>query len=463
MSPEQKPPLRERVESFVYSSPVEIVVYTLIVLSVGMIAIEVGFPEWAKQHEALFEESEDFFIIFFSIEYFTKLILSKQKWVFFRQHIIDLLAILPFIRFVGLFRGLRILRILRVVRLMRLGNLIMRQLNALDGIQNIREIVIILVVFACTVLSGTTGIIMFERNTPDTHFHTLGDGLWWCFVTITTVGYGDMYPQTTEGKILGGVIMLIGLSFYGLVAGLGSNFIINHFKKSSEWIISTFNHHVIVIGVNDKTANIIEKLIELEQRVVLITDDMTKAPHHPENKLVVLEGDFTSQSMLQKAGIEEAAHAIILTDNQHQTLEMPETSAILSTLSIERINRHINTIAEASSEDAAFHLENAGADIIVQSKDFTADILAFSTEHPNYVKSTQNLLRKIAHRRIEDETTVPEAHIGQPLKAIQRHFLRNKKLVLGIKREGQTLNQGDITLHSEDRLIIADLTQERPQ
>ena len=452
---------RERIESIIYSSPVEITVYVLIVLSVAMIAIEIGFPEWTVQHGTLFDDAEDFFIVFFAIEYFSKLLLSKNKWVFFKQHIIDLLAILPFIRFVGLFRGLRILRILRVVRLARLGNIILRQINDIDGMHNIREIVIILMVFICTVLAGTTGITMFERNYPDTDFHTIGDGLWWCIVTITTVGYGDLSPKSSEGRMLGGAIMLVGLSFYGLVAGLGSNFIINHLKKSSEWIISTFRDHIVIIGMNDKTAVIVEKLMALNRRVVLLTDDQQKAPHHPENKLVIIEGNTTDQHQLQRTGISSAKYAIVLIDDQYTDSRLPEMQSVLSTLAIKKHNPKINIITEAFSSDGAFHLKKAGSKTIIQDQNFTSDILANSIAHTNYVKSTQSLIRRLAHTHIYTEP-VKEEQIGHSLRSLQREFLKKHIVLLGMTHHTETIRDGNAIAQAEFRLIMANLKHEPP-
>lgn len=135
---------REKMEEFLYSTPVEVVVYLLIILSVGMIAIEIAEPVWFIEHKYVLDIAEMFFIGFFSVEYISKLIVAKDKWMFFRRYFIDLLAILPFLRFFRLFRGFRILRLLRVVRLLRLGNMVARQISKMEGARNMREVIIII-------------------------------------------------------------------------------------------------------------------------------------------------------------------------------------------------------------------------------------------------------------------------------------------------------------------------------
>ena len=76
-----------------------------------------------------------------------------------------------------------------------------------------------------SVLFGTVGIMVFEKGVNES-FVSIGDGLWWCIVTITTVGYGDMFPITVGGKIVAVSIMFVGLSFYALLTGTISTVLI---------------------------------------------------------------------------------------------------------------------------------------------------------------------------------------------------------------------------------------------
>ena len=178
-------------------------------------------------------------------------------------------------------------------------------------------------------LIAGSGILEFERPEPisenataieqqvwqesydNAHFKTFEDGLWWCFVTITTVGYGDKYPQTAAGRILGGLIMLVGLSFYGLVAGLGSTFIISRLKKGNEWMVSTFSNHAIILGVNNKLPRIVEILLDRNQRVAIVTENVDRVPQYPEHLVAVIEGNFLLESILTKAKIDMATNVII--------------------------------------------------------------------------------------------------------------------------------------------------------
>ena len=453
---QKKPQLRRRIENLLYSTPVELLVYSLIIMSVALIAIEVSDIPWVEENKAFLEISEMVFIIFFSVEYILKFVIAKDKWVFFRRYFIDLLAILPFLRIFRLFRGFRILRLLRVVRLLRLGNMVARQISRLEGAKNVREVIIILVVFLSTVLAGSIGILMFEKDIPDTHFENLGDGLWWCFVTITTVGYGDKYPQTGEGRILGGVIMLVGLSFYGLVSGLGSNYIIHRFKKGSDWMVSTFQNHTVILGVNDKIGRLVELLLDMGHRLVIITDDMDRLPHYPEHLVVILEGDFVSEKLLHKARIEEASYAIILADTEHRRSQEADARSILASMAIEKLHPEIVTVVEAMSDDAKFHLEHAAVNDIVSSGALTSEMLAFSVGHPGYSQNLYSLLRFVHQNRISSYPAAP-SQIGRKMFELQIDLAMEQKIFIGIQRDGEDIMRSDTIVQKDDILIVVEI------
>lgn len=474
--PKFKTSFRDKIEAFLYSTPVEIIVYILIILSVVFIGIEASNPEIMKNpyvHE-YFEAAEMGFTLFFSIEYVIKLLVAKDKWLFFRQYFIDLLAILPFLRFFRLLRGFRMLRILRVVRLLRLGNMVARRLSKLEGSSKLREIIIILVVFFSTVIAGSIGILEFERPEPisenataieqevwqesydNAHFKTFEDGLWWCFVTITTVGYGDKYPQTAAGRILGGLIMLVGLSFYGLVAGLGSTFIISRLKKGNEWMVSTFSNHAIILGVNNKLPRIVEILLDRNQRVAIVTENVDRVPQYPEHLVAVIEGDFLLESILIKAKIDMATNVIILADTHNRKPSDADARSVLAALTVEKVRPEVDTVVEAISADTVFHLENAKVDTIIQSGALTSEMLAYSADYPKYSHHLHTLLRFVYKNNVL-LAPVPSDFWGKELHEIQLMFVPDKKVVLGINRDNNEILDTSIILQEGDQFISIEI------
>ena len=81
------------------------------------------------------------------------------------------------------------------------------------------------------VSGGAIGLFLVEGNAPDSKVTNLGDAFWWAIVTVTTVGYGDVYPVTTEGKIIASILMIIGIGILGiLISTLGASFIESRLK-----------------------------------------------------------------------------------------------------------------------------------------------------------------------------------------------------------------------------------------
>ncbi|MCH7687780.1 MAG: two pore domain potassium channel family protein, partial [Planctomycetes bacterium] len=117
-----------------------------------------------------------------------------------------------------LLRILRLFRIFRVLKLLRYSRAIKHFRDALNEVRE--ELVLYLMATAFLMYLASAGIYYFERDVPGTNFQSIFHSMWWAVVTLTTVGYGDVYPQTTGGKIFTGFILLIGLGVIAIPSGL---------------------------------------------------------------------------------------------------------------------------------------------------------------------------------------------------------------------------------------------------
>ena len=162
--------------------------------------------------------------IVFLVDFAVNLAASNPKREYFigRRGWLDLIGSVPsfgFFPISGLLRLARISRLARVTRILRGSN---RQELVADVIQNRGQYaVFITVLSAFIVLSvSTILIIQFESRSPDANITTGGDALWWGFVTITTVGYGDQFPVTTLGRLVGVFVMFAGVGIIGSLASI---------------------------------------------------------------------------------------------------------------------------------------------------------------------------------------------------------------------------------------------------
>jgi voltage-gated potassium channel len=198
----------------------------LIILSVVTFSIET-IPDLKPRTRSVLKSFELFCVIIFSIEYVLRVYVAdrKLKFIFSFFGIIDLLAILPF--YVAFGVDLRSVRTLRFVRLFRLLKLVRynRAIKHFARAISIAKEEILLFFFITLILiylSGV-GIYYFEHEAQPEQFSSIFDSLWWAIITLTTVGYGDVYPITIGGRLFTFFILMIGLGVVAIPTGILSS------------------------------------------------------------------------------------------------------------------------------------------------------------------------------------------------------------------------------------------------
>lgn len=195
----------------------------LILLSLIAFAVETlpGNPAWLKTFLYNFEL---FCVLVFSVEYLLRIFTADKplKYILSFYGIIDLLAVLPF--YLNLVVDLRSLRAFRVFRLFRAFKLV-RYNKALQRIHIAasiikEEIILFLLVTLIVIFLTATGIYFFEGQAQPETFGSVFHSFWWAIVTLTTVGYGDVYPITLGGRIFTFFVLMIGIGIVTVPAGL---------------------------------------------------------------------------------------------------------------------------------------------------------------------------------------------------------------------------------------------------
>lgn len=188
-----------------------------------------------RLYESIFTDFEIFSVIIFTIEYCLRIWscvenpLYKSSWrgrlryIFSFWAIVDFLGIFPFY-FTLLTSDFGIIRILRVFRLLRLFR-VTRYSHALKMIRGVlletkEELLICFSFIIFTLLISSSVMYYLEHNVQPDRFKSIPATLWWGVITMTTTGYGDMYPITAAGKFFGGVVLILGIALFALPTGI---------------------------------------------------------------------------------------------------------------------------------------------------------------------------------------------------------------------------------------------------
>ena len=216
----------------------EISIVLLILLNVLAVVLSSFSKIWEK-YSSFLNIFELVSVVIFTIEYFVRMWTARFKYpdmdsklaiaryIISFAAIIDMTAILPFylplfipidLRFL---RILRITRVLRIFKLQRYSDSI--QLMGLVFRRRSKELLITVLVTFLMLLVSASAMYYMENGTQPDQFPNIIASLWWAVTTLTTVGYGDIYPVTVGGKVLAGVIALLGIGLVALPAGIVSS------------------------------------------------------------------------------------------------------------------------------------------------------------------------------------------------------------------------------------------------
>jgi voltage-gated potassium channel len=195
----------------------------MILISFIVFSIET-LPHNSNHTIKILSISEIICLSIFSIEYVLRVYVAEKplKYIFSFYGIIDLLAIFPFyfkalidMRVLRFFRIFRIFRILKLVRYIRALHRFQIAINIVK-----EEIVLFLIATLILIFLSATGIYFFENEVQPNSFSSIYHSLWWAITTLTTVGYGDVYPVTIGGKIFTFFVLIIGIGVVTVPTGL---------------------------------------------------------------------------------------------------------------------------------------------------------------------------------------------------------------------------------------------------
>ncbi|OUW77185.1 MAG: voltage-gated potassium channel [Flavobacteriaceae bacterium TMED212] len=231
--------MRKKIDSFLDSETglglyFNFFIQFLIIVSVINFSI-LTLPNLSVKTQKILNSIEIFSVSIFTVEYLLRFYAAKSRVKFFFSFfgMIDLIAILPFYLALGLdlksLRAIRLFRILRLFKFLRYGNTMDKIRKSFKSIK--RELFLFSLATLLLLYFSSIGIYFFENQAQPEAFSSIFDAMWWSVATLTTVGYGDVYPITTGGKIFASVIVFIGLGLVAIPTGLIASSLTRAFQE----------------------------------------------------------------------------------------------------------------------------------------------------------------------------------------------------------------------------------------
>jgi voltage-gated potassium channel len=189
--------------------------------------------------------NERILLALFTFEYVARWAMAKNRlrYPFTLLGVIDLLAIAPPLVGITSFRSLKMLRSLRMLRLLKLYRYNRALQNVMHGFRRVRhELAVVSFVAVIVLMASSMAIYEFEHDAQPDRFTRLSDAVWWSIVTLSTVGYGDLYPITSGGRVVGAITMLVGIGIFGTFISLvGSSFLATMRDERQEEAVPSLN------------------------------------------------------------------------------------------------------------------------------------------------------------------------------------------------------------------------------
>jgi voltage-gated potassium channel len=201
--------------------------------------------------QKIFDTSDTLVCFVFIGDFFWRLFHAENKWKFIKWNWIDLVSSIPMLNY---FRAGRVVRVIRIVRLLRAFRS-MKYLISLFLLNRAKSVFACAACISLTMIIFSSVAILNVETDKDSNIKSGEDALWWAMTTITTVGYGDKYPITTEGRIIGALLMTTGVGLFGTFTG----FVAAWFMAPTQTAIKKEEEKIEV-----EEANIEEKIGKIE-------------------------------------------------------------------------------------------------------------------------------------------------------------------------------------------------------
>ena len=321
----------------------------------------------------------------------------------------------------------------------------------------------ILGVLGCVIVTLTVLIFFAERSVPASGFDNFRHAIYWMVVTATTTGYGDITPKTRLGQTLTVFMIISSMIFVSIVtATIASKLVERRLLEGKGMNEVRLKGHLIICGYNHMANSLLDAIYRQSghnPEIVLVNDLNEEAINeilytYRDKYLKFVRGDFSSESVLERAGVRHAREMLILADGTIvQGFPRADERALLAALSARSLNPGIKIASELVHPDNRRHLERAGIDPIISYGEGHDFLLASAIVAPGICLAGKELLTMIPKSHLQ-QLKLPSHLEGSSFKKVREYFREHDSATaIGLVWEGESGFGLDDVL-SEDLTLI---------
>lgn len=334
------------------------------------------------------------------------------------------------------------------------------------GPKNKTQRIVLTYVIGVLIYFGLISLLIYvEKDSSQTALNNYENAIWYSLVTLTTVGYGDIFPATVFGRYIGLIFIFSSLAFYGLLIGQFTMLMttIRENRKLGQ-NGTNFRDHAVIIGWNDFSKMVIDQLIGVGKKIAVVVDSKAdidsiyeRYPEH-HNKLFTLYTDFENYDQLEKANITDSSIAFVNHGN--------DTDKLVYILNVKKVFPSVEFVVTLDNGDLKQTFINAGVINTISKYEISSKLLASYIFEPDVAMYSESIM---SYAKSDNDYDIKQFLVTKtnPLigHSYQEAFFEMKKryntVLIGITKRDKNGHRklvknphGDIKIGPGDYLVV---------
>ena len=315
--------------------------------------------------------------------------------------------------------------------------------------ESLKRFSIIGIIISALIFASAIAIFLIESK-GNNSISSFMDSVWWSIVTITTVGYGDVVPKTSSGRIVGIFLIFIGFTLFSLFTGIITTVMVEDKLRGAKGLKQIKKrNHIVICGWNETVETMLNAFSEksIEDLIVLIGDFQPDfftdlEARYPTLNLAYIRGDYTQNEILNRANVKFSKHVIVLPD-ANLALQSADDRSIIVANTIKFISKDIHLTVQLINIQNKPHLKQIGVDNIVIFKELGGYLIANNVLNNHYISFYNHLVHSRDHNITNHR--IPQSFVGKKYSELVEYFYAEEHIVLlGLITERPKLQITDI-------------------